>query len=301
MSASIDQLQSFLVLAETGNFTRAAERLGVSQSTLSHAIGRLESELGTRLFDRHTRGCRLSDAGVALQPSARRMVQEWTHMAGSAREIATLGGGRLSVAAPTAQCALMLPPVIRAFSQRLPQVQVQLHDVGEQQVHGLVRDGVADLGIATRTGIRTELVATPFYSDQYIAALPPGHALAARKSITWAQLRELPVIGPLPDNPVRRHLDERLGSEGVRLDYRHEVSLPWTMVGLVREGMGIAVLTTALQPLIEWHRLVARPIGRPNITRTLVLLRVPGRTLSTPAAVFRDLLTGAAARTHEKA
>lgn len=292
MTASIDQMKAFLALAEAGNFTRAAQRLGQSQSTLSHAIARLEAQLGVRLFDRHTRGCRLSEAGVALLPSLSRLVQDWQHMADNARDLATLGRGRLCVAAPTAQCALMLPPVVRAFSQRLPQVQLLLHDVGEQQVQGLVRDGVAELGIATDTEARSDLVAAPFYTDQYTVAMPPEHPLAKRPALNWAHLRDVPVIGPLPDNPVRRHLDDQLGRQGLRLSYTHEVSLPWTMLGLVREQLGVAVITTALRPLVDWLHLVARPVGRPAVSRTLVLLRAPGRPLSPPASVFRELLTG---------
>ena len=70
MKASIDQLHAFLAVAETGHLTRAAERLGLSQSSLSDTIGKLESILGARLFERNTRGCRLSAAGAALAPLA---------------------------------------------------------------------------------------------------------------------------------------------------------------------------------------------------------------------------------------
>ena len=65
-----------------------------------------------------------------------------------------------------------------------------------------------------------------------------------------------------------------------------------TMLGLVREQLGVAVITTALRPLVDWLHLVARPVGRPAVSRTLVLLRAPGRPLSPPASVFRELLTG---------
>jgi len=290
MSASLAQLQAFLTLAELGNFSRAAERLAVSQSTLSHTIGKLEAELGAKLFIRHTRGCRLSEAGAALQPSAQRMLNEWAHMARNAREISLLGQGSVTVAAPTAQCDLMLPPLMRRFAERMPRVRVRLMDVGEQQIQRLVQDGVADLGICTQTESGSDLIATPFYSDSYIAALAPEHALARRRSLTWAQLQGQPIVGPLAENPVRQHLDSRLAAKGLALDYQHEVSMPWTMVGLVRENLGVAVLTTALRPLIEWHGLVSCPVGQPTITRTLVLLRAKGKPLSSAASLLRDLL-----------
>jgi len=293
MRPTFEQFHAFLVVAETGHFTRAAERLGISQSALSASIQRLESLLGTRLFERHTRGCRLSDAGLALQPLAQRFAHDWDHLLDEARDLALHGHRRLAIAAPTAQCALLLPPLIRTLTGQLPGLRVTVHDVGEQQVHALVRAGVADLGIATQTDARTDLISTPFYSDQYVLALPPEHPLARRKTVEWALLRDVPVIGPLADNPVRRHLDQRLVELGYALNYRYEVSLPWTMVGLVREGLGLSVLTRALQPLIEWHQLAVRPIGRPTIVRTLVLLRSPVAPLSPPASAFRQLLIGA--------
>ncbi len=290
------ELRVFAVVAETGHFTRAAERLELSQSALSMAVGRLETLLGTRLFDRHTRQCRLSTSGAALLPDAQRLLAQWDRLVSSARDVEGLGRGHVSVAAPSGQCAFMLPPLVREFAQAHPGIRVTLHDVPEQQVHELVRSGAADLGIATATQARTELHATPFYSDQYIAAMADSHPLARRRMLEWSHVAAHPVIGPLPENPVRRHLDERLARDGIRLDYGYEVSLPWTMVGLAHAGLGVAVLTVALRPLIESRQLVSRPIGRPAIARSLVLLRQAGRSLTPPAAAFHALVAGRGTR-----
>lgn len=292
MKASVEQLQAFLAVAETGHITRAAERLGISQSTLSATIQKLETLLGVKLFDRSTRGCVLSEAGAALQPALARLAQDWDHVVADAKEWSSMGHGRLSIAAPTAQCALLLPPLVGELCRKLPGLRITLHDVAEQEVHALVRSGAADVGIATQMRAHGDLVATPFYSDQYILALRRDHPLAGRKSIDWARLKNEAVIGPMASNPVRRHLDLRLAEKGIALDYRYEVSLPWTMVGLVREGLGVAVLTVALRPLIDWHKLAAIPLGRPTIARTLVMLRAQDRPLSPPAQAFKQLLMG---------
>jgi LysR family carnitine catabolism transcriptional activator len=292
MTPSLDQFRAFVALSETGQFTRAAERLDVSQSTLSASIQRLEALLGVKLFERHTRGCRLTEAGQALLPSAIRMTQEWAHMEEGASDFARFGRGRLSIAAPTVQCALLLPPLLRRFRADHAGVRIMLHDVPEQQVHDLVRTGAVDLGIATLTEQRTDLIASPFYTDEYVLALPPGHPLLRRKVIEWAQLQEHPIIGPVPGNPVRQHLDSALARHGISLRYEHEVSLPWTMVGMVREGFGAAVLTMAVRPLIDWNGLEMRPLARPVMTRTLVVLRLKGRTLDALSATFRNQLLG---------
>jgi LysR family transcriptional regulator, carnitine catabolism transcriptional activator len=286
MAATIDQLFAFIAVAETGHFTRAAERLNLSQSSLSASIHRLESLLGVRLFDRHTRGCKLSEAGQALLDSARRMTQEWSRMASGATDFQHFGRGRLSVAAPTVQCALLLPPLLREFQAEHPGVRVEVHDVAEQEVQDLVRTGVVDLGVISQTDARNELIATPFHTDEYILVVPKEHQLAKYKQVGWQQLADQPIIGAVKGNPVRRRLDATLAEKGLSLGYTHEVSLPWTMIGLVREGFGVAVLTTAVLPLIRWNKLEARPLVRPTITRTLVLLRAHGRSPDPLVASF---------------
>ena len=293
MKASLVELRVFVAVAESGHFTRAAERLGMSQSSLSASLGKLEKMLGTRLFDRHTRACQPTEAGTALLPAARRLVADWDQLLGSAHDFAVFARGRVDIAAPNAQCALLLPPLIRTFRDTHPGVRVVLHDVPEHEVHALVRSGAADLGIATQTDARTDLVVTPLFTDQFIAVLPPGHALSAKRSLEWSQLARESIIGYLPGNPVRRLLDEKLAERGIALDYAFEIALPWTTVGLAREGLGVAVVTMALRPLAQWHGLEVRPIGRPQLARTLVLLRAPGNSLSPAAAAFKELLAGA--------
>jgi LysR family transcriptional regulator, carnitine catabolism transcriptional activator len=294
MKPSLAELRVFVAVAESGHFTRAAERLGMSQSSLSAALGKLEKMLGTRLFDRHTRACQPTEAGTALLPAARRLVADWDQLLGSAHDFAVFARGRIDVAAPNAQCALLLPPVIRSFRETHPGVRVVLHDVPEHEVHALVRSGAADLGIATQTDARTDLVVTPLFTDQFVAVLPPGHALSAKRSLEWSQLARESIIGYLPGNPVRRLLDDKLAERGITLDYAFEIALPWTTVGLAREGLGIAVVTMALRPLAQWHGLQVRSVARPQLARTLVLLRSPGNSLSPAAASFKDLLTAQA-------
>jgi len=209
------------------------------------------------------------------------------------KPIATNARGRVDVAAPNAQCALLLlPPVIKAFRDAHPNMRLVLHDVPEHEVHALVRKGTADLGIATQTDARADLLLTPLATDQFIVAMSPEHRLASRRALEWSQLAREPAIGYLPGNPVRHLLDEKLAERGIKLDYVHEVALPWTAIGLAREGLGVAVVTMALRPLAAWHGLAVLPVSRPQLARTLGLLRAPGNTLSPAATAFRECLLG---------
>jgi DNA-binding transcriptional LysR family regulator len=290
MAASIDQLRAFIMVAETGHLARAADRLNVSKSSLSANIQRLEGLLGVSLFERHTRGCKLCTAGQAMLDSAHRMVQEWSRIETGAADFQKFRRGRLSVAAPADQCAFLLPPLLRDFQTEHPEVRVELHDVAEQEVHELVRTGFADLGVTSQTEMRNELIATPFYTDEYILILPPKHHLTKHKQVEWNQLASEPIIGPVKGNPVRQLLDDTLTENGISLSYAYEVSLPWTMVGLVRENFGVAVLTTSVLPLIRLNKLEARPLVSPTVARTLVLIKTQGRKLDPLATSFSKRL-----------
>ena len=290
MAASIDQLRAFIMVAETGHLARAADRLNVSKSSLSANIQRLEGLLGVSLFERHTRGCKLSTAGQAMLDSAHRMVQEWSRIETGAADFQKFRRGRLSVAAPADQCAFLLPPLLRDFQTEHPEVRVELHDVAEQEVHELVRTGFADLGVTSQTEMRNELIATPFYTDEYILILPPKHHLTKHKQVEWNQLASEQIIGPVKGNPVRQLLDDTLAKNGISLSYAYEVSLPWTMVGLVRENFGVAVLTTSVLPLIRLNKLEARPLVSPSVARTLVLIKAQGRKLDPLATSFSKRL-----------
>lgn len=290
IKSSLPELRVFITLAESGHFTRAAERLGMSQSSLSASLGKLETLLGTRLFDRHTRGCRLTDAGNALLPAAHRLVADWDQWLVDARDFARFSRGRVSVAAPNAQCAMLLPPVIRRFRDSHPGVRVTVHDVPEHEVHALVRSGAADLGIATATELRTDLVATPLYADEFVLAMHRDHPLARARRLDWPEVAREALIGYLPGNPVRRLLEDELAVRGIQLAYAYEIALPWTMMGLASEGLGVAVVTRALRPLAQWHGLEVRAVGSPPLARTLTLLRAPGGSPSPAVAAFRDEL-----------
>lgn len=286
MAASIDQLRAFIMVAETGHLSRAADRLNVSKSSLSANIQRLESLLGVSLFERHTRGCKLSEAGQAMLDSAHRMVKEWSRIETGAVDFQKHGAGRVSVAAPADQCAFFLPPLLRDFQTEHPQVQVELHDVEEHEVHELVRTGFADLGVISQTEMRNELIATPLYTDEYILVLPPEHHLTKHKQVEWHQLAFEQVIGLVKSNPVRQRLDDTLSEKGISLSYSHEASLPWTVIGLVRENFGVAILTTAVLPLIRLNKLEAKPLVYPTIARTLMLLKAQERKLEPHATSF---------------
>ncbi len=290
MNVTLRQLRVFIAVAEAQHFTRAADTLHLSQSSVSTLVRELEDSLGLRLFDRHTRMLRLTMAGAEILPLARKAVADLDSVIGSSNQLKTLGRGRVSIAAASVQAALVMPRLIRDFCIRHPGVKVVLHDVAQDEVLEMVRAGEVDFGLGTASGSRHDLGTRMLWTETFVAVLPPGHALARKRELTWRDLKEEPLIGPRPDNPVREQLDFALAREGISLTRLYEVSLPLTIVGMVEGGLGIGVMTTSMARVIKALGLTLKEINKPAVKREVSLIFLPDRSLSPAAQNFRDLL-----------
>lgn len=295
MKSYLDLLELFLVLAETGHFTRAAERMGISQSTLSGCIKSLEQQLGVTLFLRTTRQCVLTPAGEIMRDKALKIVDQWKEMQKISADYALYGGKNIVVAAPNIQCSLLLPKIINQFKKKYSDVKIEIKDVAEQFVSQMVRAGEVDFGICTKISMHNDLIGVDFYRDEYVVAFPASHAFMHSTSVQGEDLQGYPMIGPLADNPVRWWLDKNLAARGIFLNYTYEVSLPLTLVGMVSEGLGMTVTTKAVTPLLDWQNVPWRPLSNPTISRELVLLRNPDTPLSPIKRSFMQVLVAATA------
>lgn len=290
MTPSLRQLRAFIAVARYGQFTRAANELDISQSSLSESIRELEAALEVRLLDRHTRMLQLTKAGSEFLTVVQRLIGELDGAVDTMRAHATLERGMVVIAAPGLQSALQLPAEITAFSALYPSIDVVLHDVPEYEVTGLVQSGVADLGLVTTTRLPSDLRARPFDRDHFVAILPPSHPLTAQEILGWENLAELPLIGLKATSPMRRALDEALAVHDIRLTFAYEVSLPLTIAGLVQAGLGIALVTSIMAPIAEWLGLAVRSLDRPRIERDLMLIQSRDRSLTPAAQKLHDQL-----------
>lgn len=120
MNVTLRQIHAFLAAADLGNFTRAAERLNMTQPALSLAIRELETELGIRLFDRTTRRVELTQVGAELSHSARKLIDDLELAMRNARDLAERKRGRIVVAAPPLLAAMILPGAIVDYRNCIP-------------------------------------------------------------------------------------------------------------------------------------------------------------------------------------
>ncbi|WP_198408948.1 LysR family transcriptional regulator [Micromonospora maris] len=192
------ELRYFVAVAEELHFSRAAQRLGIAQPPLSRAIAQLERRLGVTLFERDRRGVTLTGAGQVLLDEARAILDATTAAARRTRRAAS-APDRLALATKAGANHELLRKLLDAHAAQpgAAEVDVLLCGMGDQA--RMLRDGRADAALMQRpfddlAGFDTEDLLT----EQQVAILPAGHPLAARTSLTMAE------IGDVPDLPVAR-------------------------------------------------------------------------------------------------
>ncbi len=197
----IRQLRYFVAVAEDGQFSRAAVRLGVAQSTISEQIRSLESELGTELLLRSSRTVLLTEAGASFLDGARRILDDLTSLADTAQEIGSGRRGRLRIGALTPSLATLIPGILQTYAKRFPAVEVQLMRMStDHQLNGLLA-GDLDVGFVRgvhhRHGVRVERL----LEEPLLAVLPSTHRLAGAKSLSLSELDgETFIFWPRSDN-----------------------------------------------------------------------------------------------------
>lgn len=256
-------LRYFLAVAEELHFTRAAERMYVSQPALSKQIRALERQLGAPLFDRDRHGVRLTEAGTALLPHARAVLTAWTEGHAAVRAAREAADGTLVVGMSTSPGRGGLLPAIRSrFTAAHPRARTRLRQVGWEDPTAGLADGSSDVAFVwlPLTGaerFRWIVVAT----EPRLVALPADHPLAARDRLAFADLLDEPFLALPPTGPELRDywlaLDARagrppvVGAEVASADETYEA-----LVG----GLGICLVATGNAPLLARDGVVTRPV-----------------------------------------
>ncbi|MER5372069.1 LysR family transcriptional regulator [Streptomyces sp. NPDC002553] len=256
----LQQMRYVLAVAETANFTRAAERCHVVQSALSHQVARLEKELGARLFERTSRRVRLTPAGEAFLPAARQALEA----AERARaEVAAATGeirGRLTVGSIPTVAAVDLPDVIRNYRRRYPHVRFSLRAGSSERLVEQVREGALD---AAFLGVQPGFVPRGVHDRElgrgrHVAVVAPDHPLASHDEVDLRLLADEVFVDFADGSAARAQSDRAFEAAGLRREVAFEVSGVELMVRMVRHGLGIALLPATFTP--ELHGLHCVPI-----------------------------------------
>ena len=290
------QMEYVVALAEERQFTRAAALTGVSQSGLSAAIRSLEDELGTSLFTRTTRRVEPTEAGRALLPYARSLLEQATAARDAVVQASRELSGTLRLGAEQCLGVVDVGALLERFHRRFPQVQIEFTQAGSHALLALVREGELDVALVATGDHLGALVQTELGREPLVVLLPPGHPLAGRTSLGWRDLADEEFIDFHPTWALRPLNDAAFAAAGVRRRVRLSVNDVHTLLELVDRGLGIAVVPRHVGAKPQARHLVRVPLperGAPEWVVSVVAAAWD-RTTS-PAPHLLELLADAPA------
>ena len=242
MKMSIKQLRAFLAVAHTLNFAQASERLNISQPALSLAIRGLEDALGGPLLLRTTRRVTLTPEGETFFPMARQLLADWDNAEEAMRQRFTLQMGKVAIAAMPSFAGNPLPPILKAFRDRYAGINVAVHDVINEQVFEMIREGRVEMGIAFEPEPSDTLHFTPLCRDRFLAVVPKDSALARKAQVSWKELLTLDFITLQRPSAVRLLLEQELARSGRTLEVAFESHQLVTVGRMVANGLGASAV-----------------------------------------------------------
>ncbi|HKE78146.1 MAG TPA: LysR family transcriptional regulator [Solirubrobacteraceae bacterium] len=250
MTPELRLLRSFVTISEEGSLTRAAARLHIAQQSLSQQVRTLEGQLGAQLLERTSRGVRLTPVGAVLVREARALLAHADRATAIVQRVAAGEEGVLRVGFLSSVANYMLPPVVRAFAERHPRVELQTQEVPIARLVAALRAGELDAGL-TRPPLVDDLATEGMLTEPVAAVLPAGHPLAGRTELSLAELADEPwVLTPRASwPPWHRLYDEEFARAGFEPRVVQRGTSPQNLLALVAAGVGVTRLPLSSRTL----------------------------------------------------
>jgi DNA-binding transcriptional LysR family regulator len=265
------QLHYFVAVAETRHFTRAAERVHVSQPSLSQQIRALENELGATLFSRARGNVALTEAGEALLPPALRILADAETARHEVQEVVQLRRGRVRLGAPPSLCTGLLPEVLRAYHDRHPGIELLIEESGSHDLVRALARGALDLALvvlplpSSSPALRTvELL------QEDLVVVSSAAAPAPRAPVRVADLQGEPLVMFRHGYDLRELTVGACRAEGFEPSFTVEGGEMDAVLGFVRAGLGMAVVPSMVA-VRAGQDLRVTPLAPPGLRRTIAL------------------------------
>ncbi|MED1110813.1 LysR family transcriptional regulator [Bacillus pumilus] len=234
------QYKVFLTVVECGSFTKAGEKLGLTQSGVSHNIAKLESELGVVLLRRNRNGLSLTDAGERVMPHIRQIVHHASLLEQEAALIQGMEVGIIKIGTFSSFSSKMLPQLIHRFTKGYPNIQVELYEGGYEEIEEWIASGTVDVGFLTQPSREFETV--PLFQDELVVLMQEDHRFNTKKVIEVDSLHDESFIMPKAgcDLLIKKLLKER----GVKPQVLLEIGDNNALISMVQEGLGVTIIPT---------------------------------------------------------
>lgn len=267
------QLRYFVAVAEERNFTRAAERLNMTQPPLSRQIQQIEETVGLALFERGARPLKLTEAGRVFYAQAKRLLEESDELLPLTRRLAQLAE-RIVIGFVPSTLYGPLPDVIRAFREAAPLIQISLIEMFTIEQLSALKGGRIDVGFGRLRFDEAQLAREVLIDEPLIAALPAGHALVEIEPLTLEALSQETLI-IYPSTPRPSYADQQLSAfrdHAVEPAAIHEVRELQTALGLVAAQVGVCLVPESVRGL-RARGVTYRSLDHSQVSSPIIMSR----------------------------
>ena len=285
----LKQLRAFCFAAQERSMSRAGERMGLSQPSVSLLIQALEKELDCELFHRRGR-IRLTTQGQALLDLSLPLVEGMDTLPQTFNErCRNLVSGNLNIAAGESTTLYLLPEIVSRFTHIYPQIPVTLHNASGGDGLALLRAGSVDLAVGPMLQVPDDIRFTPLFSYEPLLVTPPGHPLSAKRRVTLRDVEPYGLILPTRKMSMRNVIDIVFEQHGVNCKVRMEAG-GWEVIKrYVEMGLGISIVTSIC--LTGRENLATVPLTEFFPIRSYGLILRRDKFISPAAKKFIELIS----------
>jgi len=285
----LQQLRYFVAVAETANFTRAAERCHVSQPSLSQQIINLEKELKHKLFHRLGRKAVLSEAGTVFLDRARRILFEVDDSTRELQDSPALER-RITVGAITTLAPYLMPQMLALCRTRLPHLQVNLREDFRADLTKAVLDGELDLAIVSLPVKDARISVEPLFTETLLLVVGKPHPLASKPEVTTEDLASQTFILLGSGSSLASQIQRFCGDLNFEPKIGYRCAQVSTVKALVALGVGISILPEVALAAEDRAKIIVKPFAERTPTRQIGVIRHMQRYQSLGAEQFIALL-----------
>lgn len=289
-----EQLRTFLEVSRLKSFSRAADKLGVTQPAISAQIRSLENEVGARLFDRDGGKVTFTAAGRLFEPFAEHCLQTYSHILVAVGELHRSPRGEISVSANEATSLYVLPAVFAQFRKQYTRVNLSIVRADRSRTLEDVLNREVDFGVVSLPIKDPRLTIDILHKDELLLVVPKAHPLAVREQIKFADLLQYPLLLP-KHGRQREQIDDVFRGHDVQPRIAMEVDSSELLKRLIGAGLGMGFLPrTNVRDDEQAGLLKTLKVEGVRLNRELALVYRKDKSLTRAAHAFLEIATGRA-------
>ncbi|KQL52730.1 transcriptional regulator [Heyndrickxia shackletonii] len=283
------QLEYFAAVCKELHFTRAAENLCTTQSNLSQQIKFLENELGMPLFDRIGKRIALTEAGKILLEQSEIIFDRIDYIKGAITDLKRMEGGMLDIGILPGDGDLLFDTLLINFHRTYPKLSISVTETVD--VYEQVVNGTRDLGVTivpTNPDPRISII--PLFHEEFALAIHSDHPVAKSKAIPFEQLQQLKLVMFGPEHQISRVVHSSCKEKGITIDNSIVTSTLSTLLSLVEQGIGAAILPRLLLDYLKRDNISAVSLLNPTPSQDICIIYRTDKFMGKAAKIFIDEL-----------